>query len=296
MSKLSKLVFFGTEDFSLPTLKALVDNGYNVCAVVTKPDTRRGRGKQLVEPAVKTYAAEHNIVVLQPERLSDIQTELESMAPDAGVLVSYGKILPQRTLDVFAPIGIINIHPSLLPKYRGPAPIEAAILNGDETTGISIMQLTAGMDEGPIFAQTTYPLTGKETKPDLNKALSQKGAEYLLENLDDILSGELAPTPQQKNDVSYTTLITKQDGFMSPVTDTAHAIERNVRAYLGYPKTRLTIKNTDVIITSVKVVESLSSAPLVVECADSTYLAIDQLIAPSGKTMSGDAYLRGLRD
>lgn len=296
MSKSSKLVFFGTEDFSLPTLQFLVEAGYDVRAVVTKPDTRRGRGKQLVEPAVKTLAAEHNIVVLQPERLGDIQAELETISPDAGVLVSYGKILPGRTLDVFAPIGIINIHPSLLPRYRGPAPIEAAILAGDDTTGISIMQLTAGMDEGPVFAQTNYPLTGRETKPELNQSLSQKGAEYLLETLDDILSGKLQPTPQQNNDVSYTTLISKNDGFIDPSTDDAYAIERKVRAYLGYPKTRLTIKNTDVIITSVKTVESLSSAPLVIKCANNTYLSIEKLIAPSGKSMSGEAFLRGYRD
>ena len=293
MTPSSKLVFFGTEDFSLPTLRALVDSGYNVAAVVTKPDTPRGRSKQLIEPAVKVFAREHNLPVLQPQRLADIQNELETIAPDAGVLVSYGKILPGRTLDVFGEPGIINIHPSLLPRYRGPAPIEAAILAGDTATGISIMRLTAGMDEGPIFAQTHHELDGTETKPELNDTLSERGASFLLEVLDDILTGKLSPTPQQTSGVSYTTLISKQDGMLTPATDDAHALERKVRAYLGYPKSRLSIKNTDVIITSVKVVESLDSGPLVIECADNTYLEVRELIAPSGKTMSGEAFLRG---
>lgn len=293
MTLSKKLVFFGTEDFSLPSLKALVEHDFNIVAVVTKPDSPRGRSKQLVAPVVKTYAASKNIPVLQPEKLADIHDELVGLSADTAVLVSYGKLLPQRTLDVFNPTGVINIHPSLLPKYRGPAPIEAAILNGDETTGISIMQLTAGMDEGPVFAQTTIPLEGTETRPTLTASLANAGATFLLEMLPAVLSGELGATPQQNDDVSYTSLLRKEDGILDPVTDDAYALERKVRAYLGYPKTRLKIKNTDVIITSAKVVESSTGAPLVIPCANNTYLEVRELIAPSGKTMSGEAFVRG---
>lgn len=293
MKMSSKLVFFGTEDFSLPSLKALVEHGFNVIAVITKPDTPRGRSKQLISPAVKSYAESKGLIVYQPNKLSDIHDELVSLKADAGVLVSYGKILPQRTLDVFDPIGVINVHPSLLPKYRGPAPIEAAIVNDDETTGISIMRLTAGMDEGPVFAQMTVPLSGTETRPTLTASLATIGATFLTETLPDILENKLEPVPQQNTDVSYTSLLSKDMGILDPVTDDAYALERKVRAYLGFPKTRIQIKNTDVIVTSAKIVESLSSAPLVIECAHETFLEVRELVAPSGKTMTGEAYLRG---
>ena len=293
MKTSSKLVFFGTEDFSLPSLKALVEHGFHVVAVVTKPDTPRGRSKQLVSPVVKSYAETADIPVYQPNKLGDIHSELLSLDADAGVLVSYGKILPQRTLDVFDPIGVINVHPSLLPKYRGPAPVEAAIVNGDEMTGISIMRLTAGMDEGPVFAQLTVPLTGTETRPTLTAALANTGAAFLADTLPDILENKVEAVPQQNGDVSYTSLLTKDMGNLDPSTDDAYVLERKVRAYLGFPKTRLKIKHTDVIVTSVKVVESLSSAPLVIECRDKTFLEVRELVAPSGKTMSGEAFLRG---
>lgn len=293
MKPSKKLVFFGTEDFSLPSLRALVEHGFTVVAVVTKPDSARGRSKQLVEPAVKTYALSQNITVYQPEKLSGITDELVSLQADAAVLVSYGKLLPQRTLDVFDPVGVINVHPSLLPRYRGPAPIETTIRNGDKMTGISIMRLTRGMDEGPVFAQTTVTLDGTETKPTLTKSLAQRGAKYLVEVLPAILSGSLEAKPQQIDDVSYTSLISKHDGKMNPTTDTAYALERRVRAYLGFPKSQLTIGNNDVIVTSVKVVDSLSAAPLVIACAENTFLEIRELIAPSGKTMSGEAFARG---
>lgn len=288
-----KLVFFGTEDFSLPSLKALIEHGFEIVAVVTKPDTPRGRSKQLVAPVVKSYAESHDVPVFQPNRLADIHDDLVALAADAAVLVSFGKILPKRTLDVFAPVGVINVHPSLLPRYRGPAPIEAAILHGDKTTAISIMKLTPGMDEGPVFAQKTIELTGTETKPTLTASLANAGAAYLIETLPSILSGKLQPVPQQNDGVSYTTLILKQDGILDPSTDDAYALERKVRAYLGFPKTRLTIQDIDVIITSTKVVDSLTAAPLVVACANDTYLSIEELVAPSGKTMSGEAYRRG---
>lgn len=293
MATSKKLVFFGTEDFSLPSLRSLVEHGFDVIAVVTKPDARRGRSKTLVAPVVKSYAHEHDIPVFQPQRLSDIHDELISLSADAAVLVSYGKILPQRTLDVFNPIGVINVHPSLLPKYRGPAPIEAAIRNGDKTTGISIMRLTAGMDEGPVFAQMTIELSGTETRPTLTASLAQAGATYLVETLPRILDDELKPIPQQNSDVSYTSLLRKEEGVLDPVTDTAYALERQVRAHLGYPKSRLVIRNNDVIVTSAKVVPSSASGPLVLSCADETYLEIQELIAPSGKLMSGEAYVRG---
>jgi methionyl-tRNA formyltransferase len=234
-----------------------------------------------------------NIPVLQPEKLGGYEDKLRELGADAAVLVSYGKILPERILDVFSPIGVINVHPSLLPRYRGPSPIEAAIVHGDTETGISIMKLTKGMDEGPVYAQTTIDLDGTETRPTLTASLANAGAVYLIETLPRILSGELTGTPQQNDGVSYTTLLSKDLGILDPLTDTADVLERKIRAYLNYPKTRLTFKNIEVIITSAKVVTDKYAAPLVIECADDTFLSIEELIAPSGKRMSGEAFLRG---
>lgn len=293
MPRSSKLVFFGTEDFSLPSLKALFDAGYDIAAVVTKPDTKRGRGKQLVEPTVKTFAKANNIMVLQPRKLTEIEKELTKIDAGAGVLVSYGKILPQKILDIFETVGIVNIHPSLLPKYRGPAPIEAAIEHGDEMTGISIMKLTAGMDEGPIFVQNKYPLAGTETRPELTASLAEEGAKLLVESLPSILDGSLKPTKQKNSDVSYTSLISKPDGILDPATDDAYVIERKIRAHLGFPKSRIKIRNNDVILTAAKVVNEPSSKTLTITCSNNTYLEVCELIAPSGKSMSGADYLRG---
>ena len=279
------VVFFGTEEFSAPSLQALIDAGYSIAYVVTKPDAARGRSKQLMAPAVKRIALEHNIPVLQPEKLSDIQPELEALGGPVGILVSYGKILPKRTLDVFAPLGIINIHPSRLPRYRGPAPIEAAILNGDKETAISIMSLTEGMDEGPIFVQETVKLTGTETKPELYDRLAHEGAKLLIQSLPHILAREIPAIPQANDGVSYTTLLRKENGNIDPTTETAAEIERKVRAHLGYPKSHVLLNGNDVIITSAKVSSSDSTSVPTLSCKDGHYVHIMELIAKNGKRM-----------
>jgi methionyl-tRNA formyltransferase len=270
-----------------------LEHDYQVVAVVTKPDSARGRSKQLIEPAVKRLSKTYGIKVFQPTRLADISNELAELKADIGVLVSYGKILPERTLDLFSPLGIVNVHPSLLPKYRGPSPIEAAIQNGDKVTGISIMRLTSDMDAGPIYDQTELELVGSETKPELYRRLAEIGAERLIACLPDIISGKLAAKPQSESDVTYTTLLSKEISLVDPSTDDAYAIERHVRAYLGFPKTKLQLQNNVVIITSAKVVDKKNDNHLVVECANKTYLLVEQLVAPSGKSMTGQDYIRG---
>lgn len=293
MTTPKKLVFFGTEVFSVPSLQALIDAGYDIAAVVTKPDARRGRGHKAFVHPVKQLALDHDISVLQPSRLKDIEAELAETKADAAVLVSYGKIIPERTLNLFGSVGIINIHPSRLPKYRGPSPIEAAILAGDTSTAISIMQLDAGMDTGPVYVQLDVPLTGHETKPELSDKLSRLGAKLLINTLPDILSGKLKPKPQPKSDVSITSLISKQDGILDPATDTASVLERKIRAYQDYPKPKLFFGNTIVIITSAKITLSSSDGDLVVPCANNTWLKIEKLIAPSGRVVSARAFLNG---
>lgn len=286
-----KILFFGTEDFSATTLQRLIDDGYNIAAVITKPDMKKGRGQKLVQPIVKKIALEHNIPVWQPIKLMDIADSITKMRPVAGVLVSYGKIIPQKIIDLFSP-GIINIHPSLLPMYRGPSPIESAINNGDTKTGVSIMQLSAAMDAGPVYDQLDYHLSGNETRPELYLTLGNIGASRLSEILPDILSGNIAAIPQDDNQASYCHLLSKEDAYMDPSQHTAAEIERHIRAHLGFPKTRLPVLGSELIITSARV-SSEKNTPLDIKCRDGAYISIDELVAPSGRSMSAHSFLNG---
>lgn len=287
----NKIIFFGTEAFSLTALTGLIEAGYDIAAVVTKPDSKQGRGHQLVAPVVKTLAEKHNIPVWQPEKLKDITENIKALQPVTGVLVSYGKIIPQSTIDLFTP-GIINVHPSLLPKYRGPSPIESAILNGDDKTGVTIMQLTAEMDAGPLYTAKEYALSGDETQPELYQALAAVGTDLLLEVLPRILAEDLQPTPQDDSQASYCQLLTKADGHLNPQQLTATEAERRIRAYLKFPRVRLNVLEKDIIITKAHVLHE-KITELDIKFRDDNYLSVDELVGPSGKTMSGEAFLKG---
>lgn len=292
MINISKpIIFFGTESFSLTALTGLIEAGYSIAAVVTKPDSRKGRGQQLLAPSVKVIAEKHNIPVWQPEKLSDIASDIKALQPIAGVLVSYGKIIPQSIIDLFTP-GIINVHPSLLPKYRGPSPIESAILGGDNLTGVTIMQLSAKMDAGPTYAIKEYSLKGTEDRLELYHALADVGTDLLLETLPHILEGDLSPNVQDDSKAVYCQLLQKSDAWLKPDEVSAIEAERHARAYLGFPKTKLNILNQDIIITKAHV-SSEKKSPLDIICRDGAFLSIDELIGPSGRTMSSEAFLNG---
>ena len=290
----TKLVFFGTEDFSLIALRALVEANYEIAAVITKPDTPRGRGHVLTPPAVKNYALEHDIAVWQPAKLSDIADDITALQPVAGVLVSYGKIIPQSIIDLFTP-GIINVHPSLLPLYRGPSPIEAAIANRDDQTGVSIMQLSAAMDAGPIYAQVTQSLDGSETQSEAYQTLGDIGTQLLVDTLPDILDGNLQPTAQDDSRATYCQLLSKDQSWINPDQQTATRAEAQVRAHQVFPRTRFNYNDQTIIITAAHVTKQATS-PLDITFHDGSVLAIDELIAPSGKKMSAPDYLRGHRN
>ncbi len=291
MSTSKTVLFFGTDEFSLTALTGLIEAGYNIQAVVTKPDSPQGRGHKLTPPQVKVLATQHGIPVWQPEKLREIARDIAALESPIGVLSSYGKIVPQNIIDLFDP-GIINIHPSLLPKYRGPTPIETAIANGDEKTGVSIMQLTAGMDEGPVYVAKEYLLTGTETKPELYHTLATIGTNLLLETLPGIIDGTVTPSPQDESQATYTRMLQKEDAWLDPNTVTAEEAERLVRAYLGFPKTKITISGHTVIITKAHI-ENSQLHQLTIPCKNDTFLAIDELVAPSGRTMSAADFERG---
>ena len=286
------IVFFGTDTFSASALRSLIEAEYTIGAVVTKPDSKSGRGQKLVAPLVKQIAEANNIPVWQPTKLIEIADDITLLGDTIGVLSSYGRIVPQAIIDLFNP-GIINIHPSLLPLYRGPSPIETAIINGDRQTGVSIMQLTAEMDAGPIYAQEIYTLDGSETAPELYETLSALGGRMLIETLPGIIEGNLLPTPQQ-NDAVYCYLLKKDDAILNPIDQTAIQAERQVRAYQAFPKTKLSLGSESVIVTKAHVLVGESSPKdLIAAFKDASYLVIDELIGPSGKRMSGQAFKNG---
>lgn len=290
MKKSANLVFFGTDDFSASALKRLILGDWNLAAVVTKPDSKAGRGQELQPSAVASMAKKANIQVFQPPRLQDFHQELSELKPTHGILASYGKIIPPEIINIF-PGGIINIHPSLLPEYRGPAPVEATILNGDKQTGISLMKLTAGMDEGPIYAQKKVKVPPNAITPSFSLYLAELGTDRLMENLASIIDGSLKAQPQDSSKATYTKLLKKEDGQVD-WGKPAEVIEREVRAYLGWPKSRAEVLGNEVVITKARVAKDEGDGELVMK-AQPGWLEILQLIAPSGRTMSGADFLRG---
>ncbi|RYF28252.1 MAG: methionyl-tRNA formyltransferase [Chloroflexi bacterium] len=274
------IIFFGTEDFSLIALRALIEHNFNVAAVVTKPDTLRGRGNKLTQPAVKLFAQQHDIPVWQPTKMADVRDDIMAIDNPIGVLVSFGKIIPQSIIDLFSP-GIINIHPSLLPKYRGPSPIEAAIKNGDAITGVSIMQIQAKMDAGPVYAQQAYDLDGTENSVQLYDTLGAIGATMLIDTLPQIAGNQLLPVEQSENDASYCQLITKADGIID-WSESSNVIERQIRAYQQWPQSRATISDIECIITSARSINPTEhlSAPGDYSILDDT-LVIDCDLLPA---------------
>lgn len=295
MNKSKRLVLFGNERLSsgyaphgAPTLQALIDNGYDVCAIVAHFEAGRSRNARELE--IETIAKLRNIPVLLPTKPRDIYDQLVSLHADAGILVAYGRIIPQDVIDIF-PYGILNIHPSLLPQYRGATPIEQAILDGASETGVSIMKLVREMDAGPIYAQQHVTLDGTETKQELTDQLLTKGAQMIIDVLPRILEGTLEPKPQDESSATFSSLISKSDGVIDP-TKSSEQLEREIRAYAGWPKSRLALFGHQVIVTQARIANSADDGTLVIAC-NPGWLEITELVAPSGKKMTGADFLRG---
>lgn len=292
------LIFFGTGNFSAASLQALIDQGWPIAAVVTQPDKPAGRGRASQPPIIKQLAGQQAIPVLQPATKTDILPALRPFTARAGVVVAYGKILPPEVIAACSD-GLINVHASLLPKYRGPSPIEAAILNDNSKTGVTLMQITSQMDAGPIFASAPVQLSGRETRPQLYRALARLGAQTLVLRLEEILSGKLPPQAQDENQATYCQLITKQDGEIDWAKP-AQQLEREVRAYLGWPGSYTNWKETTITVTAASVSPAAGpiGAPHAVDGQLAFYCAEGSLIVerlkPAGKAeMSSRDWLRG---
>ena len=233
-----KVVFMGTPAFAVPALDALSDAGCDIVGVFTQPDRRAGRGRRLTAPPVKQAAIERGLPVSQPASLrrdADARSHIASLKPDVIVVVAYGLFLPADTLAA-PPLGALNIHPSLLPKYRGPSPVATAILEGDATTGVTLMQLDEGMDSGPIIAQRETPIDAHETAETLTARLFDMGAQLLADTLPSWRTGEIAPMTQVESEATITSLMKREDGAID-WTRPADYIARQVRAYHPWPGT-----------------------------------------------------------
>jgi len=236
-----RILFAGTPEFSLPPLRALLGSGHSVVGVYTQPDRPAGRGRRLAASPVKAVALTHGVPVHQPAsfKAAEDVAGLEAVAADLMVVVAYGLLLPQRVLD--APcLGCVNIHASLLPRWRGAAPIQRAVLAGDAETGITIMQMEAGLDTGPMLHVRRLPIAPDETGGSLHDKLSQLGAEALMEALPGIEAGTIEPRPQDDAAATYAKKLQKQEALID-WTGAAPAIERQVRAFNPWPvaETRL---------------------------------------------------------
>lgn len=226
-----RIVFAGTPDFAVASLEALIDSDHVPVAVMTQPDRPAGRGRRLSESPVKRLALEHDIRVLQPEGLRDaaILGQLHALAPELLVVAAYGLILPQSVLDVPA-AGCLNVHASLLPRWRGAAPVQAAILAGDRQTGVSLMAMTAGLDCGPVYALEATDIGPDESAGELTGRLARLGGELLAARLDDVSAGRLETVAQDESRATYAPRIHTQDALLD-WTLPAEVLARRVRAY-----------------------------------------------------------------
>jgi methionyl-tRNA formyltransferase len=299
-----KIIFFGTSQFAVPALEALMkDADFKIKAVVTETDKPADRKMALRKSPVKILAEEKNLNLLQPEKFDKKTAEkIGELAPDVAVLVAYGKIIPKEILKVPRK-GFINIHPSLLPRYRGASPIQSAILSGDKKTGVTIFVLDEKVDRGPILAQKPYEMEGDETTPELKEKLSVLGAEILIPTLKQYVGGELLLQKQNENQATLTKQFSREDGKID-WKKSAEEIERAVRAFNPWPSAWTEIKDVGrVKITKASV---LKDAPknfksgqffeykkgLAVKCEENALL-IEKLVPEGKKEMTGEEFLRG---
>ena len=229
------IVFFGTPQFAVPTLEALIDSRHRVALVVTQPDRRRGRGQKVTDAPVKAAALKRDIPVYQPERLRDpaVADLLRQHGPDVGVVAAYGKLIPADLLRL-PRRGMLNVHASLLPKYRGAAPIHRAIINGELETGVTIMQMVEALDAGDMLAKATLPVGADDTSDEVERALAHSGARLLLETLDRLEAGAVQPEAQDESASSYAPRLTKEEGVID-WTLSAQQIHNRVRGLYPWP-------------------------------------------------------------
>lgn len=293
----------GSPDFALPSLRSLSQH-HEVVGVVTQPDRASGRGRELKPPPVKTLALELNIPIIQPQKLREPGTmsQLQTWKPDLIVVAAFGQILKEEVLDL-PKHGCVNIHASLLPRWRGAAPINAAILAGDEETGVTIMKMDVGLDTGPMLARRAIRLKPDDTAGSIFQALSTLGADLLIETLPDYIAGKITPQPQAEEGATYAPMLKKEDGLLD-FTRPSVELERQVRAVNPWPGAWFEWNGgiLKVMRASVSDVKGLASGSrfsvegrAAVMCADGA-LVLEEVQPAGKKAMSGKSFLAGARN
>ena len=311
----TKIIFFGTPEFAATCLESLLnDSDFEITAIVTQPDKPAGRNQEITFSPVKQIAVEKNIQVFQPETLKDnseIITQLKDLEADLFVVVAYGSIIPQTILDI-PRSGVINVHPSLLPKYRGASPIQSALLNGEKETGITIMLVDSKMDHGPILVQKEIELTGEETNDLLHESIAKDSTDLLNQTIKDYLSGKIKPYEQDHNQATFCKTINKSEAKID-WSNTAQDIKQKVYAFYPWPGTWTMWNNKRIkIFPPVEILEKektasaeamavkageafMSDKKLVISCGQNS-LIIYKLQIEGKKEMLAEEFVRGYKN
>ena len=310
-----KYIFFGTPEFAAIVLEKLINTGYIPEAVICNPDEPVGRKQILTSPPVKSFIIEHgtwNIKIFQPIKLdSSFKFQVSGLKPDLAIVAAYGKILPKEILEI-PKHGFINVHGSLLPKYRGASPIQAAILNGDKETGITIMKIDEEMDHGPLLGKSEIRISKSETFESLSQKLAISGAELLVKTIPDYISGKIKPIEQDHSKATYTEIIKREDGKID-WSKSAEEIERMMRAFYPWPTAWAIWNNKILKILEADISENKNNHQigevfkqhsnilqnvgmlLAVKCGSGS-LIIKKLQLEGGKILSAKEFLNGHRD
>ena len=298
-----RILFMGTPDFAVASLRRLVEEGHTICGVLTQPDKPRNRGHKVTFSPVKEYALSQSLPVYQPTTLRDGEAlELvKSLAPELTVVAAYGKLLPEEILAV-PPLGSINVHSSLLPKYRGAAPINWAILNGEKTTGVSIMYMAKALDAGDVILQKSTAIGPDEDAPALTQRLAELGAQALSETVAALAAGTASRTPQDELEMTYAPMLSRE---LSPMdwTRPAAALDCQVRGLIPWPCAQAEIAGQRFKVYRTApgnptdkdpgTVLSAGKRGIEVSCGDGRSLYLTEIQAEGGKRMSAAAYLLG---
>ena len=309
MSPSLNLVFAGTPRFAVPTLEALVDAGYEVSLVLTQPDKPRGRGMELSASPVKQSALTRNLAIAQPDRVKnnpEFQAQLTAINPDAIVVVGYGRIIPQWMIDL-PRYGNLNVHASLLPKYRGAAPIQWAIAEGEKVTGVTIMRIDAGLDTGDILRQRELPISPDDTAETLAPPLANVGAALMIETLRQLMQDKIKAVPQDDSRASLAPILRKEDGRID-FHRSASQIRNRLRGFQPWPGAFTTFRGKNLHIWSAQTIPA-NSVPanlspgevtaldglLILGCGQKTALELNELQVEGKKRMSGRDFANGYR-
>jgi methionyl-tRNA formyltransferase len=297
-----RVVFLGTPEFAVPSLSALVSSGHEVAAVFTQPDRPKGRGKQIAESPVKRAARAAGLSIHQPERIRRPEAVefLNGLAPELMVVVGYGQIIPQTIIEL-PKHGILNVHASLLPKYRGAAPIQWAIANGETQTGVTIMQIDAGLDTGGMLLKAAVPIDPDETAPELSTRLASVGAGLLIEALQRIETSSIHPQKQNEAEATYAPVLKKEDGLID-WSRPARQIYNRLRGFAPWPGAYTTFRRQQLLVLSARVADASSPSPgtlhtvdqrLFAGCGENSALELFELQLAGKKPISAQSFING---